>query len=179
VKLVTGLTIACALAVAGCGGSGESPREHRVNDAVAAIRSIDHINHMRHAEPAEFEGPLRREALAYLEEGASPAVAREACEEIRESPFCKEVIEAGNFQAATPADPRVLSVEAKLIRLIDKLHGLEKRYEATNSWRLLRRALTYRVDVEESFERERSAAEVVEACEEVRNSVFCGSEPYG
>ena len=174
--------ILCVLALTGCGGSsGESHHDRQVKEAVETIESIDHLNHeirteLAHFEAtaAEFEKPLKREALAHFERTAGPALAHQACEEIPESPFCREVVERGNFQAAAPADPRVVAVEAKLIHLIDRLRRLGRQYEAEGAWSLVKQTSKLQIGDEEGLERESTPSEIEEACEKVGRSSYCG-----
>lgn len=182
-KLGAAFAILCVLALIGCGGSGgESDHDRQVKEAVETIESIDHLNREIRTDLAHFEGlaaqfdkPLKREALAHLERTASPALVHEACEEISESPFCSEVVERGNFRTATAADPRVVAVEAKLIHLIDKLRRLGKRYEAEDDWSLVKETLKLQVGDEEGLERESTPSEIEEGCEKVGRSSYCGS----
>ncbi len=103
IKIMTSLAIICALAVAGCGGSGEKEsgeetfHEHQLAQVVHQIRFIDGLRqtiaeHQDRGEGArvEFEERMGLQTQTKLEVGVDQALIDEACEEIDESTFCSE-----------------------------------------------------------------------------------------
>ncbi|HET8565007.1 MAG TPA: hypothetical protein VFL77_00890 [Solirubrobacterales bacterium] len=104
IKIMTSLAIICALAVAGCGGSGEKGsgeetlHEHQLAQIEHQIRFIDGLRqtiaeHQARGEGAriEFEERMGLKAQTKLEVGIDPGLVAEACEEVGESTFCSEL----------------------------------------------------------------------------------------